>query len=215
MLFHCFVLAAMASTARGGEPSSLPAAVADAVLSKYASLPKNGKPQTHEYTSLAGFALTDDLTPDAPPVVVALGTGTKCLGADRRCPEGLALADSHAEVLARRALVLYMYDEIDRLVAAGRTRALENPRVSIFRPERSEKTIVGGAIARDRPRPWCSLRPGVRVHMYVSQSPCGDASIYKRRKPRTRRTGRSPTPASTNAPRRPPTWEPGARAPSC
>ena len=72
MLFHCFVLAAMAWAARGGEPSSLPAAVADAVLSKYASLPKNGKPQAHEYTSLAGFALTDDLTPDAPPVVVAL-----------------------------------------------------------------------------------------------------------------------------------------------
>ena len=128
-MFHCFVLAAMAWAARGGEPSSLPAAVADAVMSKYASLPKNGKPQAHEYTSLAGFALTDDLTPDAPPVVVALGTGTKCLGADRRCPEGLALADSHAEVLARRALVLYMYDEIDRLVAAGRTRAPENPRV--------------------------------------------------------------------------------------
>ena len=180
MLFHCFVLAAMAWAARGGEPSSLPAAVADAVLSKYASLPKNGKPQAHEYTSLAGFALTDDLTPDAPPVVVALGTGTKCLGADRRCSEGLALADSHAEILARRALVLYMYDEIDRLVAAGRTRALENPRVSIFRPiQRSEKTIVGGAIARDRPQPWCSLRPGVRVHMYVSQSPCGDASVFR------------------------------------
>ena len=195
MLFHCFVLAAMAWAARGGEPSSLPAAVADAVLSKYASLPKNGKPQAHEYTSLAGFALTDDLTPDAPPVVVALGTGTKCLGADRRCSEGLALADSHAEVLARRALVLYMFDEIDRLVAAGRTRALENPRVSIFRPERSEKTIVGGAIARDRTRPWCSLRPGVRVHMYVSQSPCGDASIFRAR------TSDDATNASTAVPR--------------
>ena len=34
--------------APSGGGSSLQAAVADAVLQKYASLPKNGKPQAHE-----------------------------------------------------------------------------------------------------------------------------------------------------------------------
>ena len=50
--------------------------VASAVLRRYASLGKNGKPQPGEYTLLAGFAVTDG---DGPPRVVAIGTGTKCL----------------------------------------------------------------------------------------------------------------------------------------
>ena len=168
--------------APSGGGSSLQAAVADAVLEKYASLPKNGKPQAHEYTLLAGFATTDERHPDAPPKVVALGTGTKCLGGDKRCVNGMALADSHAEVLARRALVLYMYDEIARLCDAGREGALANPGVSIFRPgERSGETTLNddGTVDWTRTRLWCSLRPGVAVHMYVSQSPCGDASIFE------------------------------------
>ena len=168
--------------APSGVGSSLQAAVADAVLQKYASLPKNGKPQAHEYTLLAGFATTDERHPDAPPKVVALGTGTKCLGGDKRCVNGMALADSHAEVLARRALVLYMYDEIARLCDAGREGALANPGVSIFQPgERSGETTLNddGTVDWTRTRLWCSLRPGVAVHMYVSQSPCGDASIFE------------------------------------
>ena len=169
--------------APSGGGSSLQAAVADAVLAKYASLPKNGKPQAHEYTLLAGFATTDERHPDAPPKVVALGTGTKCLGGDKRCVNGMALADSHAEVLARRALVLYMYDEITRLCDAGREGALANPGVSIFQPgERSGETTTlndDGTVDWTRTRLWCSLRPGVAVHMYVSQSPCGDASIFE------------------------------------
>ena len=168
--------------APSGGGSSLQAAVADAVLQKYASLPKNGKPQAHEYTLLAGFATTDERHPDAPPKVVALGTGTKCLGGDKRCVNGMALADSHAEVLARRALVLYMYDEIARLCDAGREGALANPGVSIFQPgERSGETTLNddGTVDWTRTRLWCSLRPGVAVHMYVSQSPCGDASIFE------------------------------------
>ena len=50
--------------------------------------------------------------------VVALGTGTKCLGAGARCTRGEALADSHAEVVARRALVLFLHRELRRLTAA-------------------------------------------------------------------------------------------------
>ena len=38
--------------------------VASAVLRRYASLGKNGKPQPGEYTLLAGFAVTDG---DGPP----------------------------------------------------------------------------------------------------------------------------------------------------
>ena len=103
----------------------LPEMVADAVLQQYHSLPRTGKPQPNEHTVLAGFAVSfhapqgkadsraGALGHDAGEemlstkavcgqhlrvVCVALGTGTKCVGA-RQSKEHLdVINDSHAEV---------------------------------------------------------------------------------------------------------------------
>ena len=155
-------------------------AVASAVLRRYASLPKHGKPQPGEYTLLAGFAVTDDAVPDAPPRVVALGTGTKCLPASSRCPRGEALSDSHAEVIARRAFVRFLYDELERAMEddgdalrdAGVARDETNENAA------SPKPIVEWVAGASTTTPF-RLRGGVRVHLYATQSPCGDASIFE------------------------------------
>ena len=155
-------------------------AVASAVLRRYASLPKNGKPQPGEYTLLAGFVVTEDAVPDAPPRVVALGTGTKCLPASSRCPRGEALSDSHAEVIARRAFVRFLYDELERAMEddgdalrdAGVARDETNENAA------SPKPIVEWVAGESTTAPF-RLRDGVRVHLYATQSPCGDASIFE------------------------------------
>ena len=204
-------------------PMNIGAAVERAVLHKYAALSKNGKPQAHEYTLLAGFAVTcddddndDEETQIPVPRVVALGTGTKCLSACARCRRGEALADSHAEVVARRALLSFLYDELHRLAArttsttaATTTTATPGHRHdTIFEwsnPSSSTRVHLLGAdsSADDAPQhhdhdhhhrqqsrqeeqryryhshqPMCRLRPGVKIHMYMTQSPCGDASIF-------------------------------------
>jgi tRNA-specific adenosine deaminase 1 len=67
--------------------------VANAVLRRYGALPKTGKPQPNEHTVLAGFVLE---APGSELRCVALGTGMKCLSAEKRSPSGNLINDSHA-----------------------------------------------------------------------------------------------------------------------
>eukprot|EP00884_Botryococcus_braunii_P020626 jgi/Botrbrau1/7247/Bobra.0021s0030.1 len=148
-------------------------AVMEAVLAVFAALPKTGKPQPNEHTVLAahavtGFAVTWDpedagagsaahkgtLPTQVAPIVVSLGTGTKCLGGPQRSPVGDLVNDSHAEVVARRALLRWLYAELGTL-ASGQ-------------PSRFFKRLPGGTAAKSGN--WS-------LHMFISRLPCGDACV--------------------------------------
>lgn len=90
--------------------------------------------------------------------VVSSATGSKCTTTG---PEGVCLRDMHAEVLAKRGLQRILWNEQQRTTETGVTATkhrllLEQTNHGVYR-----------------------LKQGLRLHMYISDSPCGDATIYK------------------------------------
>ncbi|KAI9016527.1 adenosine deaminase/editase [Phycomyces nitens] len=135
----------------------LPNILASESIKKYNKLDKQGKPIVHsnkaEWTVLACildvYAPTKD---DYSVQVISLGTGLKCLPYSKLCKTGELVNDNHAEVIARRGFIKYALETLDRLEEADC-------------PFYSTDTGI------------IRLRPDHSLHMYISQSPCGDASM--------------------------------------
>ncbi|KIK99701.1 hypothetical protein PAXRUDRAFT_30345 [Paxillus rubicundulus Ve08.2h10] len=128
------------------------AAFVGEVLQKYRAL--NHRPTNGAYTILAALALTFP-SPGVSFKIIALATGCKCLPKDRLPQQGDALHDSHAEVLARRCALRWFLEEIGRYVSRdAQSQWLTRDHEGMF-----------------------SLKEGVRMIMYTSTPPCGDASM--------------------------------------
>ena len=120
-------------------------------LKRFSSLPKAGKPVEGQWTVVACTAVVRGEEVE----LTSLATGTKCLGGAARramAAAGSLLHDSHAEVLARRGLLLWLLEQVE----AGGTRWVEQ--------------VEGG---------W-RLAEGWQVVMLTSHPPCGDATIAPR-----------------------------------
>ena len=103
---------------------------------------------------IAGFVQT---SPAAPPECVSLGFGTAHASEAEVVRPSERLLDCHAEVLARRALLLYFHRQL---------RSAQQGASSIF--DRQPK---------DQQHQAYVLREGIVFHLYVSELPCGDASV--------------------------------------
>ena len=79
------------------------------LLEQYEKLPRKGKPtRANEYTIIAGIFMKINTQIE----LVCLGTGMKCLNPSKVLPG--AVRDSHAEVIARRAFLLFLIDHIEQ-----------------------------------------------------------------------------------------------------
>lgn len=135
--------------------------VAKLCIDKYNSMKKTGKPGNNEWTVLAGIILKNS---DNVLSLVSLATGTKCLSGVELTDTKLynigdRLSDSHAEILARRGLLLYLYDQYDLILSSNTSE--------IFIINTNE--II-------------EIKHDVSFHFFCSQTPCGDCSIIPKNK---------------------------------
>uniref|UniRef100_A0AAV2L280 A to I editase domain-containing protein n=1 Tax=Knipowitschia caucasica TaxID=637954 RepID=A0AAV2L280_KNICA len=91
--------------------------------------------------------------------VVALSSGTKCISGECLSDQGQVLNDSHAEVTVRRALVRFLYAQLELFLS----KRVEDWEESIFTRHRESSF---------------RLKENVHFHMYISTSPCGDARVH-------------------------------------
>eukprot|EP00117_Sycon_ciliatum_P019470 scpid42890/ scgid17641/ tRNA-specific adenosine deaminase 1; tRNA-specific adenosine-37 deaminase len=128
-------------------------------------LTKKGKPRDGvEWTPMAAVVgrYQDNSRDDL--FVISMGTGSKCVGQNQMSGRGDLLHDSHAEVLARRGFVRFLLTEVRRLLTGDDT--------SVLCADHERSAEASGEFA-------CRVKPGVSFHFFTTQTPCGDASIYK------------------------------------
>lgn len=121
--------------------------IATIALSHFKALPKKGKPTPEEWTVVSAIVKENGHIFE----VVSLGTGSKCIGRNSMSNRGDVLNDSHAEVIARRAFLKYLYSEIVRIQES-----------EIFE-------LQNGCIV---------LKRNVKFHFFTTHVPCGDAAIF-------------------------------------
>jgi tRNA-specific adenosine deaminase 1 len=132
--------------------------VAQLCYNHFDNLPKKGKPiEGKEWTVVAAFVQQtrqNDETKSSLEVV-SMGTGSKCVGQNKLSKDGDILNDSHAEVVARRGFLRYMYHQME-IAASGKESDL-------FIVDPISKKLL--------------QREGVSFIFFSSHTPCGDASI--------------------------------------
>lgn len=100
-----------------------------------------------------------------------------------KCYNGMILKDSHAETLARRGLMACLWSEIETSLKqhyAGGIGDLENTSNKGCETQQLLQRLPPGP-QQDGLIAF-RLKQDVSLHMYISDSPCGDAAIYEIRR---------------------------------
>ncbi|CAG9856209.1 unnamed protein product [Phyllotreta striolata] len=132
-------------------------AIGGLIQNKFASL-MNNDPAHAKRKVLSGIVMTinEDLDNENSRVI-CITTGTKCISGKHIDLSGGSLNDMHAEILSRRCLLYYLYDQLDLFDSA-------EPHRSIF-----QKKVDGEGF---------KLKDGVDFHLFISTAPCGLARTY-------------------------------------
>ena len=95
---------------------------------------------------------------DETGIVVSVGAGNRCITGDRLTLDGKTVNDSHAEIICRRAFLVFLYSELDKCYSKEK---------SIF-----EEGGMDGKL---------QVKDGFTFHLYISTAPCGDGALFSPR----------------------------------
>ena len=143
--------------------------VVGAILEKFYALPDKSKPRTfangiQEWVPISGIVIVRE---NESITCLALGTGMKCLPGLKPwlLDRGAVLHDWHAEILAIRAFNHYLLQECHQLASCAKYNS----------PILQRRQIHDMSEVQDL-QPFI-VHKGLRIMMYCSQAPCGDASM--------------------------------------
>jgi len=115
---------------------------------------KTVDPSIPNHTILAGVVMTSG--PKSKGCrVISIATGSKSISGVNLSLDGKSINDCHAEILARRGLVSFLYDQLESYSI--------HPEESIFKP-------AGNGRLR--------IKNHILFHLYVNKAPCGSASEH-------------------------------------
>ncbi|KAK2856677.1 hypothetical protein Q5P01_005412 [Channa striata] len=140
-------------------PQILADAISRLVIGKFSELTDNFMSPHARQKVLAGVVMTTG-TDVKDAQVICLSSGTKCINGEYMSDRGLALNDCHAEIIARRSLIRYLYSQLEYFLSNN--------------DEVHQKSIF----IRCKNRHGFRLKENVQFHLYISTSPCGDARIF-------------------------------------
>ncbi|XP_074520836.1 double-stranded RNA-specific editase 1-like [Halichoeres trimaculatus] len=148
---------------REGLQLHLPQVLADAVsrlvVDKFSELTENFTSPHARRKVLAGVVMTTG-SDVKEAEVICVSTGTKCINGEYMSDRGLALNDCHAEIVARRSLIRFLYSQLEHFLSNHE--------------EEHERSIF----TRCENKHGFKLKENVQFHLYISTSPCGDARIF-------------------------------------
>ncbi|CAL8275448.1 unnamed protein product [Arctogadus glacialis] len=139
-------------------PQVLADAVSRLVVDKFSELTDSFTSPHARRKVLAGVVMTTGADVKEAQVI-CVATGTKCINGEYMSDRGLALNDCHAEIVARRSLVRFLYGQLEALISSSPSQ-----QASVF--------------SRCDAAPGFRLKEQVQFHLYISTSPCGDARIF-------------------------------------
>ncbi|XP_053429023.1 double-stranded RNA-specific editase B2 isoform X1 [Nycticebus coucang] len=139
-------------------PQEFADSVSQLVMQKFREVTIALTPVHARHKALAGIVMTRGLDVRQAQVIV-LSSGTKCINGEHLSDQGLVVNDCHAEVVARRAFLHFLYAQLELHLSKRR----EDAERSVFM-----RLKEGGY----------RLRDSVLFHLYVSTSPCGDARLH-------------------------------------
>jgi len=115
-------------------------------------------PSKSTYKVLAGIVMSSGIAINGSQVI-CFATGDECISGRHLSLKGEAVNDCHAVVLARRGLVSFLYDQLEKY----RTQ----PEESVFEPAGND----------DRLPLRLKIKDGILFHLYMTSPPCGDACL--------------------------------------